>query len=150
MRQVVLVFVSAALVVTTAYMQTRLGTPADERAIQDNREAHDVAWNKHDAKTLAALFAPDADRATVNGWFSGRAEIERGYSNTFTGAFKDATITNESPRLRFLTADVAMLDVENVVTGTAGGGKVRNHSTSIYVKRNGEWTLVANRLIRMP
>jgi hypothetical protein len=27
---------------------------------------------------------------------------------------------------------------------------VKNHSTSIYVKRNGEWTPVANRLIRMP
>lgn len=150
MRHVILVFVGAALIAATAQMQTRLGTPADERAIQNNRDAHDAAWNKHDAKALAALFAPDADRATVNGWFSGRAEIERGYVNTFGGAFKNATLTNESPKLKFLTADVAMLDVDNIVTGRADGMTVKNHSTSIYVKRNGEWTLVANRLIRMP
>jgi hypothetical protein len=69
-----LVVVGAVLIAATAQMQTRLGTPADERVIQNNRDAHDAAWNKHDARALAALFAPDADRATVNGWFSGRAK----------------------------------------------------------------------------
>ena len=150
MRRVMLVVVGAVLIAATAQMQTRLGTPADERVIQNNRDAHDAAWNKHDARALAALFAPDADRATVNGWFSGRGEIERGYANTFGGAFKNATLINESPKLKFLTADVAMLDVDNIVTDGADGMRVKNHSTSIYVKRNGEWTLVANRLIRMP
>jgi hypothetical protein len=70
--------------------------------------------------------------------------------NTFGGPFKNATLTNQSPKLKFLTADVAMLDVDNIVTGGADGVTLKNHSTSIYVKRNGEWTLVANHLIRMP
>src|ERR1044072_2834189 len=132
MRTVYLVSISPALIAPTAKMQTLFGTAADERAIQNNRDAHDAAWNKHDAKALAALFAPDADRATVNGWFSGRAEIEKGYVTTFGGAFKNATLTNESPKLKFLTADVAMLDVDNIVTGRADGMRVKNHSTSSY------------------
>jgi uncharacterized protein (TIGR02246 family) len=150
MRWMVLVFVGSILITAAGHTQARYGTPADERAIQKLRDAHDAAWNRHDAKAIAALFAQDADRATVNGWFSGRSQIEQGYARTFSGAFKAATLTNQAPKLKFLTPDVAVLDVDNLVTGTTDGISVRNHSTSIYVKRNGEWTLVANRLIRMP
>jgi uncharacterized protein (TIGR02246 family) len=150
MRQITLVLLGAILASAASQSQTRLGTPADIAAIQHNRAAHDSAWNQHDAKAIAALFAADADRATVNGWFSGRAEIEKGYATTFAGAFKNATLRNESPKLKFLTAEVAMLDVDNIVTGRTDGMEVRNHSTSIYVKRDGEWVLIANRLIRMP
>src|ERR1043165_10142242 len=94
MRRVMLVVVGAVLIAATAQMQTRLGTPADERVIQNNRDAHDAAWNKHDARALAALFAPDADRATVNGWFSGRGGIERGYANTFGGDRKSTRLNS--------------------------------------------------------
>lgn len=150
MRFAVAVIAGGILGIAVTHAQARLGTAADEAAIQQIREAHDVAWNKHDATTIAGLFSTDADRATVNGWFSGRAEIERGYQRTFSGAFKDAVLVNEAPKLRFLTDDVAMLDVDNVVTGVSGGTAVKNHSTSVFVKRSGRWNLVANRLIRMP
>ena len=150
MRLVVPLSVSAVLLAQGVQSQARLDTAADEAAIYRIRDAHDSAWNQHDAKALAGLFASDADRATVNGWFFGRAEIERGYTNTFAGAFRTAMLRNESPKLRFLTADVALLDVDNIVTGTADGKPVENHSTSIFVKRDGRWQLVSNRLIRMP
>jgi uncharacterized protein (TIGR02246 family) len=150
MRRITQLTVCVFLLTLEAQSQVRVGTPTDEAAIYRIRGAHDSAWNQHDAKGVAALFALDADRATVNGWFAGRDEIERDYSKTFGGAFQNATLRNESPKLRFLTADVALLDVDNVVTGAADSTPVKNHSTSIFVKRNGQWELVANRLIRMP
>lgn len=130
--------------------QTRSpGTAADEAAIRRIREAHDVAYNKHDAKALANLYAVDCDRVTNAGvFYSGRAGIEKSYADAFRGPSQHATVRTESSSVRFLTSDTALLDVESVISGRADG-TVKNHVASIYVKRNGKWVLVAERATRI-
>jgi len=123
--------------------QTKLGTPADEAAILKNRDAQNAAYNRHDAKAYAALLSVDADRVDASGTLTGRAAIEKYYS----GLFADTTrvVKDEQRKVRFVTNDTALLDVDNVVTSR--NGTARNHGIWVYVKRNGEWVSVAQRVI---
>jgi uncharacterized protein (TIGR02246 family) len=105
-------------------------------------------YNKHDAKTLASFYAADADRATNLGFSSGREQIEKSYADVFNGVGKNSLLKQDAPRVRFLTADVAIVDTDNTITGRTDG-PVRNHTTNVFVKRNGEWALAAARTIRM-
>lgn len=136
------------LAIPMAQTQTRAGTAADEAAIKKNGEARAAAWNKHEAKALGALFAADADRVSTRGVKSGRVEIEKDYADEFDGVYKNAMLKDESNKVRFLTADVAILDADHVITGRADG-TIKNHVTATYVKRNGTWALVTYRVIRM-
>jgi hypothetical protein len=55
------------------------------------------------------------------------------------------TVKDELRKVRFITSDTALLDVDNVVTSRNGTN--RNHGTWIYVKQNGQWVSVAQRVI---
>ena len=147
-RAMLVVIGVVLLAIPVAQTQTRVGGAADEAAIKKNGDARSVAWNKHDAKALAALFAADADRVSARGVKSGRVEIEKDYADEFGSVYKDAVLKDESNKVRFLTADVAILDADHVITGRTDG-TIKNHVTAIYVKRNGTWALVAYRVIRM-
>jgi uncharacterized protein (TIGR02246 family) len=127
--------------------QPRLGTPADEAAILKNRDAQNAAFNKHDAKAYAALSSDDIDRIDALGTVSGRANLERRYAERWK-ADPSATVRDESRKIRFVSNDVAILDVDNIITRSSGTN--RNHATFVYAKRNGEWTSVAQRVIAKP
>jgi uncharacterized protein (TIGR02246 family) len=140
----VLMLVGLALVLSLpTYTQTKVGTAADEAAILKNRDAQNAAYNRHDGKAYAALMTIDADRVDAAGTLTGRAQIEKYYS----GLFADTTraVKDELRKVRFITTDTAILDVDNVVTSRNGTN--RNHGVWIYVKQNGQWVSVAQRVI---
>jgi uncharacterized protein (TIGR02246 family) len=149
MRQAILVVVVVTLFAAVASMQTKPGTAADEAAIRKNEDVRVAAWNKHDAKVVAATYTADADRITASGYFAGRSQIEKNYADSFNGLDKNSTLKIVSDKVRFLTADVAISDGERVITGRTAG-TVEIHNTSIYVKRNSEWMLSAQRLMPKP
>lgn len=137
------------LVVSAAYSQTQVNPTADEAAIRRILDARNAAYNRHDAKALAATYAPDADLVTGTGRLvSGRSEIEKNYSEAFAGVDKNASVTINSSKVRLLTPDSALLDLDGVTTGRADGA-IRTHATWVYVKRNGEWMVVAIRATRI-
>jgi uncharacterized protein (TIGR02246 family) len=126
-----------------------VGTSANEEAILRFREAHSAAYNNHDAKGLANLYAPDGDRITNAGdHFTGRNQIEQSYAVAFKGASRNAFVKDESASLRFLTPEVALVDVDDAITGRADGITIHNHVASIYVKNNGQWFMAAERATR--
>jgi uncharacterized protein (TIGR02246 family) len=114
---------------------------ADEAAIRKNDEAYVEAYNKRDAKALAALWSPEAvyiDPETGN-QFVGREEIEKEFAETFAG-LKDAKLEVDVDSIRFLSPNVA---VEN---GTArviyrDGDPDESSYTALFVKRDGTWLL---------
>jgi uncharacterized protein (TIGR02246 family) len=106
------------------------------------------AEGKHDAKALAAMYSPDGDRVTESGVFSGRTQIEKSFTDIFNGAAKNDAVRDDAVTVRFRTDAVALVEVDDTVTGRTDG-PCKNRGTHIYVKRNGEWVLVAQRLIRM-
>jgi uncharacterized protein (TIGR02246 family) len=149
MRERLLVFVVVSLVAGAAPVHAQLGTPADEAAIRKILDARNAAYNNHDAKALAATYAPDADLVTGTGRvISGKAAIEKNYRDAFAGVDKTASVTIDSSTVRFLTADTAILDMDGVTTGRTDGA-IRTHATWVYVKRNGEWMVVAIRATRL-
>ena len=148
MRQAILVVVGVSMLAAVASTQSDLGSAADEAAIKKSVDARVAPYNKHDAKALAAFYSADADRATNVGFFSGRAQIEKSYADNFNGVGKNAVLKQEGTKVRFLTADVAIADTDNTITGRTDG-TTKNHTTNIFVKRNREWVLLAARTIRM-
>ena len=148
MRERLLTFVVASLVAVVP-LHAQLGTPADEAAIRKILEMRNAAYNNHDAKALAATYAPDADLVTGTGRvISGRAAIEKNYVEAFAGVDKNATVKIDSSTVRFVTADTAILDMDGVTTGRADGA-IKTHATWVYVKRTGEWMVVAIRATRI-
>jgi len=145
----ILTFVAAFLITTAATADAQLGTSADEAAIRKILDARNGAYNKHDAKALAETYAQDADLVTGTGRVvSGRAAIEQNYIESFGGVDKNAVVKTESTKIRFLTTDTAILDLDGVTTGRSDG-TIKTHATWVYVRRDGEWAVVAIRATRI-
>ena len=146
MRRLLLVVAFTILISTALEAQTRLGTAEDEAAIRQRRQAAVAAWNRHDSKAMAELFAADVDRVRSNGsYYSGRAEVEKSYADTLGGVDKNATLKEESSTVRVLTSEVALLEVVVAITDNRSGTVLREHLTMIYVKRGGSWVTAAIR-----
>jgi uncharacterized protein (TIGR02246 family) len=113
----------------------------DEAAIRKSDEAYVEAYNKRDAKALAALWSPEAvyiDPETGDEAV-GREEIEKEFAATFE-ALKDAKLEIEVGSIRFLSPNVA---IEN---GTARiiypeGEPDESSYAALFVKREGKWLL---------
>src|SRR4029079_13959134 len=81
----------------------------DEAAIRKSDDAYVEAYNKQDAKALAALWSPEAvyidpesgDEAV------GREEIEKEFAETFKGS-KDAKLVVDVKAINFLSPNVAV------------------------------------------
>jgi len=75
----------------------------DESAIRDLVGARqEQAWNQHDARAYAALFAEDGDVVNVMAWWwKGRAEIESKLTGMFGNIFHESTLTFRQVDVRF-------------------------------------------------
>jgi len=74
-----------------------------EQAITEVLERFTEAWNTHDAKAYAALFAENADFTNVFGQsFHGRETIEAQHAKIFTSMFKDSRITSMHSTVRLI------------------------------------------------
>ncbi len=119
----------------------------------DNHAVHAVvdgfmaAWNAHDAKAFAALFAPDADFTNWRGTGgSGRSWIEEFHAPMFATIFKDSHQKYTDVRVRFLRPDIASVDVRWEMTGaTDGAGNPRPPRNGllsfVMVKNAGQWQI---------
>ncbi len=114
---------------------------ADEAAIRKAVESYVAAFNRGDAKALAALWSPDAvyTNRLSGEQVVGRAEIEKQFAAILAEA-KGAKLESQTESIRFLSPNVA------VEEGTA---KVirpdqepeESEYTAVYLKRDGQWLL---------
>ncbi|MER9184750.1 SgcJ/EcaC family oxidoreductase [Mesorhizobium sp. M0663] len=76
------------------------------------------AWNRHDARAFAAVFAADAEFTNVFGMqATGRDKIEQFHAPIFEKMFKHSHLSAESVRNRLVRPDVATLDLRWSMTG---------------------------------
>ena len=76
------------------------------------------AWNQHDAKAYAALFAENGDVVNVVGWWwRSRKEIENKLSDAFAFAFRESTLTITEADVRFLTSEIAVAHTRWTMSG---------------------------------
>ena len=113
----------------------------DEAAIRKSDNAYVEAYNKHDAKALAALWSPEAvyvDPETGDEAV-GREEIEKEFAETFKG-LKDAKLEVDVKSIKFLSPNVA---VESGAARVVSPKEKPDESTykALFVKRDGIWLL---------
>jgi uncharacterized protein (TIGR02246 family) len=113
----------------------------DEAAIRRNDAAYVEAYNKHDAKALAAMWSPEAvyvDPETGEESI-GREEIEREFNVTFEG-LPDAELEMDVVSIKFLSPNVA---IESGTARVVRPNEQPDESTyaALFVKRDGKWLL---------
>ena len=108
----------------------------DEAAIRKIIADGQDAWNRRDAKALAAHISEDHDHINVDGaWRSGRAETEKAVTAFL--ATKRINNTMSVAKIRFLTPDVAVVVIRNEYSDDQKNWK--SISTSVFHKINGIW-----------
>jgi uncharacterized protein (TIGR02246 family) len=120
---------------------SRADQAEDEAAIRRSDAAYVEAYNKHDAKALAAFWSPEAVYVDPDTGEEavGREEIEREFADTFA-QLTDAKLEIDVSAIRFMSPNVA------IESGTAR--IVRPNSepdetaySALFVKREGKWLL---------
>jgi uncharacterized protein (TIGR02246 family) len=148
---------------TSARAQSAAGRPASavatiaapdpgvadaEKAIRAAAAQFVVAFNKHDAKAVAALWAADGDYLDETGTLStGREAIEKYYADYFA-AEHEATIASEVDAIRVLGADTAVEDGSASVTATPHAAPILGRYTVVHVKRDGAWRMASVRELK--
>jgi ketosteroid isomerase-like protein len=80
-----LVVTSVVFLATSAFAADQSQEEAAIRALEARQPD---AWNHHDAKAYANLFAEDGDCVNIVGWWwKGRAEIERKLTDAYVYVF---------------------------------------------------------------
>ena len=135
------------LVSTLSYQQASSSEVMDEATIRKAWQDYVKAWNKHEAKALAAFYTEDVDRRTNNGKVSkGRAAVAQAIADELR-ASKNATLSTVQLDIRVITPDVAILDASDELRGLEGAeaSVVRTNHTSVFVRKNGKWLTTAIR-----
>ena len=113
--------------------------PADASAIEALNAAFTKAYNKGDAKGLAALFTKDAEISDESGAkVTGRDAIAAHFAAAFE-ANPQCTIALKSDALRFLGSDAARETGTCRVMSAKGGSPEINRYTVLFVRQNGQW-----------
>jgi uncharacterized protein (TIGR02246 family) len=117
------------------------GDATDKEALAQNAEAFIEAFNKGDAKALAAFWTPDGDYTNQSGRHrKGREALEKAFQSFFAEN-KGVTLRIESESLRFATPEVAIEDGTSFVLNSEGAPPSRARYTVVHVKRDGKWFL---------
>ena len=86
-----------------------LDRATDETAVQNLLARTVVAWDAHDAGAYAELFTQDATLVTAGLQQEGQQQIRAFMAAVFAGPLKGTTFREESPRIRLVADDVAIV-----------------------------------------
>jgi len=126
-------------------------SPTVESEIRAQGEEFAAAWNKHDVKALAGIWAPDGDLINPQGRIAkDRNEIETLFKDEHTTVFAKSTYKNEHLTVHVVTPDVAVGDWDVEITGALGpdgkaGPAIKAHVTGVFKKAGGKWWLISGR-----
>ncbi len=96
------------------------------------------AWNRHDARGYAAIFAEDVDFTNVFGvLMHGRAAIEASHAVIFETMFKHSSLAVIETSVRLLRPDIAAVDVRWRMTGA------RDPKGEVWPERHGLLSAIA-------
>lgn len=107
------------------------------------------AWNRHDMRTLAGLFAEHSDFVDVFGnWFKDRTEIEHVLAQRHATVFKNSSFADKDVVVRFRRPDLAIVHAVIELSGAVdrqgqplppGLGVI----TSVIEKGASGWQIIA-------
>lgn len=129
---------------------SELDREREERAIREMMDRFLEARNNFDAEAVGEFFVEDYDQGNLQ---AGRLQIRSGAERVeeYRTAFEEGRIVNkltqdEIHSMRFITPNVAIMDVKHVFVTPEGEPSFRNFATYVLVKREGKWRFAAVRL----
>ena len=130
--------------------------PVDQQAIEQVVRRFEQAWNDHDARAFASVFAEDADFTNVFGMEAhGRTAIEQFHAPMFSTMFKNSRFTPTATRVRFIRPDVAAVDVRWVMSGATDPNGLpwpdrKGLINVVMTRENGEWAILVMHNMDLP
>jgi uncharacterized protein (TIGR02246 family) len=126
---------------------------AAETAIRAIVAEQAVAWNAGDGARYASRLAPEASFTNLFGMvmYGAPAFVKR-HQEILATFYKGTTKKHAVRRIRFVTPDVAIVDIDNEVHGVrampAGiavppDGIIKTQLMEVFVRRNGQWWIEA-------
>jgi uncharacterized protein (TIGR02246 family) len=116
-------------------------TAAEENSLMNNAKAFVDAFEKGDAKAVAAFWAEDGDYVDVNGrHLHGRSAIENAFKDFFAEN-KGLQLRIDVNSIRFLTPDIAIEDGTTTVIPPDDAPPSQARYTNVHVKKDGQWVL---------
>ncbi|GAB3328041.1 hypothetical protein GCM10027299_29580 [Larkinella ripae] len=119
----------------------------EEKEIRQVFDAMAAAWDKGDAEWFSSYFTEDCDYVTFAGdHLVGRKAIADAHETLLHGILRGSRLKGSIKKIRFLTADVAVVHGVGVVQlrwqKTAPKGR-ESINTTVFVRQNGEWKATA-------
>lgn len=126
-----------------------LAQEPEETAIRARVKEYVAAYNRGDAKGVAAIYAEDGTHTYATGFtHRGRPEIEKGLRDSLAGPLKGTQIAITPERIRLLGEAVAVEEATFLLSGlkTAAGvqaGDVKGLCLGVYQKQGQRWFAAA-------
>jgi len=147
MKAIAIVIVLLAGVIAAAQSKP------DEGAIRRILDDEITTWKQGDTDGYSKHFATDGTFTNVMGmFFTGRKAFRDRHEFIFKGPFRGTMLQAQIVSLRFITADVAVCEALEWVSGFTNGaptglqldskGRLRTRLLQVMVKRSGEWQIV--------
>jgi uncharacterized protein (TIGR02246 family) len=139
---VAVILVAGGLVTLRTIPAGAVESKAEKKAVDKDRRAEFIeAFNRGDAKTVAAFWTTDANYVDQDGReYKGRRAIERMYEQVFSEN-KGAKLAIHVTSLKQLTPDVVLEEGITEVTPSAGGFATAARFSAVLVKKDGDWYL---------
>jgi uncharacterized protein (TIGR02246 family) len=144
---VLVAFLLFSLTPTISRAQKPPNSDQDSAAIKQAVAAWEDAWNRHDAHATAMRYAEDGDFSSTTAVDShGWKELEEHYNSIFTTFLKNAQRKDTVRSIRFLTPDIASVDIDWQMTGakTRDGQDVPTRKgllTWIVTRHGADWLI---------
>lgn len=128
-----------------------------EKAIKTIIQKQEDAWNRHDINGMRAYFTDDATLINFLGMFwKSKAEIIENLGRLNEDVFKHTSIKFELKKLKFITNDVAIANIEeqfnvkedytDVGQQYKKGDKNYKLITNVFIRKNNEWLVTSSQL----
>ena len=144
MRKLAITCLICVMTVGTLFGQSPADRRADAAAVREVVRKYVDARELRDAGAIEALFMSDADQQTTSGeWRRGRAQIVPGTLESSKRNPGTRTISIET--VRFVTADVAIVDGPYDIGAADGADSRRMRTTIVLTRAPGGWRIAAIR-----
>jgi uncharacterized protein (TIGR02246 family) len=125
----------------TAVAEPPAARGGEADALANRAEAFVDAFQRGDARALAAFWAPDGEYTDQSGRvLKGRENIEKAFQGLFASN-KGLRLRIDSDSLRFVTPEVALEAGTTEVFSADGAPPSRSRYSNVHVKRDGQWLL---------
>lgn len=145
--------IGLAMLVLAAFPRLLSADQAGDAAIRRIVADQAAAWNAGDGSRYARHLAPDAAFTNLFGMvMSGAPAFEKRHIEILSTFYKGTTKKHTIRRIRFVTADVAIVDIDNELRGVksmpAGivvpsDGVVKAQLMEVFVRRDAGWQIEA-------